>query len=176
MGFGESTQKFDVKTVKAALFNRELGDGRAIDFKKAASRLLARRLGARRDDPKEMGDVVLRGWIDHELGLPAVGAVPQEPPLDLPAFARRVQAAARACPTGRYGENRVFIAHVWRMLQSDPEFAGMDLDQFKRSLAEANNARLLDLGRADLVQVLDPDDVRSSEVCYLNTAFHFIRI
>ena len=43
-------------------------------------------------------------------------------------------------------------------------------------LAEANNARLLDLSRADLVQAMDPDDVRLSEVIYLNAAFHFIRI
>jgi hypothetical protein len=70
----------------------------------------------------------------------------------------------------------VFIAHVWKLLQSEPDFAGMELDGFKQLLVVANNARLLDLGRADLVQVLDPDDVRSSEVCYLNTAFHFVRI
>ncbi len=46
-------------------------------------------------------------------------------------LAERVKAAARACPTGRYGDNKVFIAHVWRMLQSDPDFAGMELDTFK---------------------------------------------
>ncbi len=52
----------------------------------------------------------------------------------------------------------------------------MDLPAFKQRLAEANNARLLDLSRADLVQAMDPDDVRLSEVTYLNAAFHFIRI
>ncbi len=40
----------------------------------------------------------------------------------------------------------------------------------------ANNARLLDLSRADLVQAMDPDDVRLSEVNYLNATFHFVRI
>jgi hypothetical protein len=52
----------------------------------------------------------------------------------------------------------------------------MDLPAFKQRLAEANNARLLDLSRADLVQAMDPDDVHLSEVTYLNAVFHFIRI
>ena len=52
----------------------------------------------------------------------------------------------------------------------------MDLDGFKRALAEANNLRLIDLARADLVQAMDPEDVRRSEVQYLNATFHFVRI
>jgi hypothetical protein len=181
IGFEGTPGKFTVKNVKTALLNRALGDGRATDFKKAASRLVSQRAGARRDDPKELRDAVLRDWIGRASGAPAPEPphepLPLEPtPVDLPAFAARVQAAARACPTGRYGDNKVFIAHVWKVLQSEPDFAGMHLDEFKQLLVAANNARLLDLGRADLVQVLDPDDVRSSEVCYLNTAFHFVRI
>ena len=62
------------------------------------------------------------------------------------------------------------------MLQSDPDFSGMDLDGFKEFLALANNFRHLDLGRADLVQAMDPEDVRLSEVNYLNATFHFVRI
>ena len=57
-----------------------------------------------------------------------------------------------------------------------PTFRTMDLDAFKERLAEANNARLLDLSRADLVQAMDPEDVRESEVHYLNATFHFVRI
>jgi hypothetical protein len=185
IGFEGVERKFDVKSVKTAVLNRALGDGRATDFKKAASRLVAQRTGARRDDSKELRDAVVRGWIDREReSAPDDEArtphpaprITHHPPLDLPAFAKRVQAAARACPTGRYGDNKVFIAQVWRVLQTDPNFAGMDLDGFKQSLAEANNARLLDLSRADLVQAMDPDDVRLSEVHYLNATFHFIRI
>jgi hypothetical protein len=188
MGFEGEGRKFTVKNVKTALLNRELGDGRATDFKKAASRLLAQRCGARRDDPKEIRDAVVRRWLDRRSGAgpapspPAVRTPGPEPgmlhpgPLDAPALAERVKAAARACPTGRYGDSKVFIAHVWRMLESDPDFAGMGLDGFKQFLGEANNARLLDLGRADLVQAMDPDEVRSSEVRYLNATFHFIRI
>ena len=56
IGFEGSAQKFALKAVKTALFNRALGDGRATDFKKAANQLLAKRLGARRDDSKELRD------------------------------------------------------------------------------------------------------------------------
>jgi hypothetical protein len=175
IGFEGEARKFNPKNVKTALFNRALGDGRATDFKKAATRLLAHRLGARRDDSKELREVLLRGWIDeHELD----DKKPSPPlhGLDLPSFAERVKATARACRTGRFGDSKVFIASIWRSLQSDPVFRTMDLSAFKERLAEANNARLLDLSRADLVQAMDPDDVRESEVHYLNATFHFVRI
>jgi hypothetical protein len=191
IGFEGEIRKFDLKNVKTAVLNRALGDGRAADFKKAAGRLAAQKAGARRDDPKELRDAVVRDWVDRNSGLtakdpePTVRQVPAEPLVardqgpgtkDPEELAARVQAAARDCPTGRYGDNKVFIVHVWRRLQADPDFADMGLDAFKEFLAAANNARLLDLSRADLVQAMDPDDVRLSEVRYLNTSFHFIRI
>ncbi len=46
IGFEGSARKFAIKAVKTALFNREIGDGRATEFKKAANQLLARRVGA----------------------------------------------------------------------------------------------------------------------------------
>jgi hypothetical protein len=187
IGFEQSGSKFTLKAVKAALFNRELADGHTSDFKKAASQLLARRLGARRDDSKELRDAVVRGWVDENLearfGSPIAEhedrvftTAPGEGELELPAFAARVKAAAAACTTGRFGGNKVFIAHVWAALQSDPRFQNMSLCTFKDRLAQANNARLLDLSRADLVQAMNTDDVRQSEVQYLSATFHFVRI
>jgi hypothetical protein len=186
IGFDHSTQKFAIKAVKTALFNRELGNGQASDFKKAVSQLLAKRLGTRGDNSKELRDAVLRGWIDRdsEAGLSSAfghrdGKALQDEPeleLDICTFAERVKAAAGACVTGRYGSNKVFVAHVWMALQSDPIFQNMSLAAFKDRLAEANNARLLDLSRADLVQAMNPDDVRQSEVRYLSATFHFVRI
>ena len=87
-----------------------------------------------------------------------------------------MKSAARDCPTGRFGDNKVFIAHVWRAIEAEPLFQAMNLAAFKERLAEANNARLLNLSRADLVQAMDPDDVRQSEVHYLNATFHFVRM
>jgi len=119
-------------------------------------------------------DAVLRGWISGSVDQP--DRRPSISPSGLADFVQKVRAAAEECASGRFGDNKVFIIHVWRALQNDPDFRGMDLPAFKQRLAEANNARLLDLSRADLVQAMDPDDVRLSEVTYLNAAFHFIRI
>jgi hypothetical protein len=189
IGFEGEDRKFNPKNVKTALFNRALGNGRAADFKKAATRLLAQRVGARRDDPKELRDAVVRGLIDQEDNgaspAESAGVLPQSSPVsssaarspvDLRTFAEQVKSAARDCRTGRFGENKVFIAHVWKALQVDPAFRSMELPAFKEHLAEANNARLLDLSRADLVQAMDPDDVRESEVHYMSATFHFVRI
>ena len=194
IGFGGSALKFNLKSVKTALFNRELGDGRATDFKKAAAHLLAHKVAARRDNPRELRDAVLRNWIDHEEpGWAVPDPVNRSDPnasLERPAssnnvllgkpelasFAEQVKAAARTCTSGRFGDNKVFIAHVWKAIQGVPAFQSMDLKIFKEQLAAANNARLLDLSRADLVQAMDPEDVRQSELRYLNATFHFVRI
>ena len=200
IGFEGETRKFNVKNVKAAVLNRALGDGRATDFKKAANRLIARDTGARRDDSNELRDAIVRAWVarctpadvedagekprragegeTNGSATTSPSALPTlvETETDLITFAERVKAAAHACPTGRYGDNKVFIAHVWKTLQSDPDYSGMTLDAFKHRLTRANNARLLDLGRADLIQAMDPEDIRLSEVHYLNATFHFVRI
>jgi hypothetical protein len=96
--------------------------------------------------------------------------------MPLEEFARRVVQAARDCREGRFGDNKVFIFHVWNCLDSDPAFAGMGLDRFKARLAEANQARALDLSRADLVEAMDPEDVRASETAHLGARYHFIRL
>jgi hypothetical protein len=184
IGFGDMTQKFDIRAIKTAIFNRELGNGRVADFKKAATTLLLRRIAARREDPKDLRDALLRGWVDAQESTAAEStkaqsasrAVDEPPELDLASFAARVLAAARACRSGRFGDNKVFIAHVWRALQNDPTFPVIDLASFKSRLAEANHARFLDLSRADLVQAMNPADVEQSELQYLNATFHFVRI
>jgi hypothetical protein len=85
-------------------------------------------------------------------------------------------AAARACPTGRFGDNKVFINHLCRYLQNEPGFPRLALEEFKRRLTEANAARLLVLSRADMAPDLPQDDVRASETSYLNAHFHFVTL
>ena len=91
-------------------------------------------------------------------------------------FASVVKAAARASPTGRFGDNKVFISHLWRQLRTDPRFAALGPAGFKARLVEAHRADLLTLSRADLVQLMDPADVSESETPYLNAAFHFVLV
>ena len=173
LGMGPK-EKITLETVQAAIFGRELGNQRSSDPKKVLDRLVARQVGARRDDDKALREAVLRGWVTG--ALEPADRQPTIASFGLKSFVQKVQSAARECPTGRFGDNKVFIIHVWRTLQNDADFQGMELSSFKQRLAEANNARLLDLSRADLVQAMDPEDVRLSEVTYLNAAFHFIRI
>jgi hypothetical protein len=93
---------------------------------------------------------------------------------DLGVFAQTVLAIARDCPDGRFGDNKVFINHLWRYLATEPTFAGMDYPTFQRRLLEAHQADLLTLTRADLVSVMPPEDVRESEIQYLNATFHLL--
>jgi hypothetical protein len=113
-------------------------------------------------------DVLLKGWIDPDPEEHADTA------FDLPVFAKTIKTIARDCSSGRFGHNKVFINHVWRRLQEEPGLPPMDLATFKQRLVEANVQRLLTLSRADLVQVMNPTDVRESETPYLNSVFHFI--
>ena len=143
------------------------------DPKKEATRLLSRQVGARQSGKDELRMAAIRRWVEG-----AAALEPAPPPaldLDLDTFARRVVEAARSSPTGRFGDNQVFIAHVWDALKDDPAFAAPGVEGFKARLAEANNARRLDLSRADLVEAMDPDDVRRSEVRHLGATFHFVR-
>jgi hypothetical protein len=90
-------------------------------------------------------------------------------------FARRAVDAARRSDSGRFGENKAFISHAWKTYCADGDGQPhLGLSQFKQQLLRANTAGLLELSRADLVALMDPDDVRQSETQYLNTSFHFI--
>jgi hypothetical protein len=117
------------------------------------------------------------GELESSLTTPTkeVHSVPESSgEFDLVAFAHTVRAASRRCLTGRFGDNKVFISHVWRELIGEPAFREMDLRTFKRWLVEANRASLLTLSRADLVSVMNPEDIQASETRSLNASFHFI--
>lgn len=95
-------------------------------------------------------------------------------PLSLEPWAKQLQALADRSEHGRYGDDRVFIAAVWRAAQAVPALAEPSLEAFKARLLEANRKRLLQLHRADLVGAMDRNLVRESETSHLNATFHFI--
>ena len=171
--------KLKESDIQTSLFRRELGDPKA---KSPLDLIVARSVGARQNNAKELTDAFLRSWIDRREPKPSdVGEAPIAPspataaPIDLPAFARRVLEAARSSPGGWFGDDEVFIAHVWRALDNDPAFRSLDAEGFKARLIEAHRARLIELGRADLVEAMDPVDVRESATPYLNAVYHFVR-
>lgn len=198
----DTAETFSLAAVKRWLLNRELAESQPLDEKKALRKLIVRSVAARKDAPVELHDAALRRWLAGT-GAAAAAAIaapfrvvapasepmpavlefrPQHDdalidlPSDLGGFARDVHQVAHDCPTGRFGASRVFIAHVWRALRARPRYERLGLDAFKRRLVEANQARLLDLGRADLVEAMDPEDVRLSETRHLGATFHFVRV
>lgn len=182
-----TSEPFTLPAVKRRLLAREAG-GAALDEKKALRRIVVKSAGADRDAPAALRVAVLRRWlaaVETTEGEPrptVLGDYPQPDPVpggrtfDLPSFASEVARVAAVCPTGRFGASRVFIVHVWRCLRNRPGYERIELDEFKRRLLEANQARLLDLGRADLVEAMDPEDVRVSETNHLGATFHFVRV
>jgi hypothetical protein len=164
LGFPEADS---LKDLRAAVISKKLGGDLPLtgeQLTEDGARLL---LGTRARGANGFRAVALAGFADGKPA-PAAGA------LALTTFAGAVKAAARACPTGRFGDNKVFISHVWKRLANDPRFAPLGLTGFKARLVEAHRADLLTLSRADLVQLMDPADVSESETPYLNAAFHFV--
>lgn len=175
----DSTKPFTKEAVLTELYNRRLGEHRQGTSKKAIERLIAQTVNARRNGVAELRLAVVRDWVDHGSGHVAppsapASAVPSAP-FDLKAFAERAVSAARSSRSGWFGDDKVFIAHAWRSAQGGPGFENMEIETFKRRLAEANQARYLDLVRADLVEAMDPRDVQESEVRFLGATFHFVR-
>lgn len=131
-------------------------------------------LGTKKDGLPPLRDIALAGWAD------AVGPPPKamqaQTVFELPAFATAVFTAAQASPTGWFGNNKVFISHVGRQLRHDPHYASLHGSAFKQLLVEANTKGLLALGRADLVQVMDPIDVDESATTFQNATFHFVLV
>lgn len=101
---------------------------------------------------------------------------PPEPPVDLETFARRVNEAALAAPTGRWLNDKVFISHVYEELKRRHQTEGWTPEEFKRQLLQAHKARLVRLKRADFVGALPQGDVLSSKTEDGEHTFHFVRI
>jgi hypothetical protein len=183
LGFPEATTLDEVKRI---VLSRLGGLEEPVAVKDVRAKLPRTLLGARRGGIAGLRSLLLDGWAEGAAQAPLTITPPVRhavtPPsekadpagFDLPAFARTVQAAARDCPTGRFGDNKVFISHVWRHLRDEPGFPAMALPAFKERLTEANRAGLLTLNRADLPQVMEPADVEESLTRYLNGEYHFV--
>lgn len=178
---GVTTNKpFSLVNVRAFLLGQVLQSTREVTASQALEQLAARQVGARRTDPNSLRQAAIQSWLlpppepsPTKAAVPAPAPTPP-PPADepLPNFAERVMRTARALKSGRYGEDRVFISHVWRAL-GEPS---LDERAFKQRLLSANQQRLLSLGRADMVEWMNPQDVSASEIRYLGSTFHFIAL
>jgi hypothetical protein len=92
------------------------------------------------------------------------------------SFAAQVLEAAGRTKTGRFGDDRVFISHLWRQYKREQRPKGLDLAAFKQLLVEANRERYLSLACDDLAPVHDQKDIKESEIRHLSATFHFVCI
>lgn len=161
--------------LRAALLRRFLlGGARGADtLRGAVDLLLARTLVVPRPTVAEFRRAALRRgmWTERAPGEGAARLLE-----DLPAFAALVRETARGVRTGRFGEHKIFIVHVWRALLGAGRAVEAEEAAFKERLVRAHAAGLLGLARADLTGAFDPADVSGSEVHYHQAAFHFLRL
>ena len=89
---------------------------------------------------------------------------------------KAVLEAANATQTGRLGDSKVFISHVWDTVQKQHPGMFKSREDFNKHLLEANRKRDMDLSRADMAYALNQDDVKGSELTHQNSSYHFIRL
>ena len=160
---------------RAAILSKHIGEDQPLttaDLKRAVPARLLEPQGKGTDGLRKLA---LKGFADGASVSSAQQPEPQpDETFDLEDFANTVLSVARKALTGRFGDNKVFISHVWRQLADEPRFARLGLDGFKAKLVDANRADLLTLSRADLYQELDPVDLNASEITTPAAVFHFI--
>jgi hypothetical protein len=175
LGFPEETTLDGVLRAKLSRF---LDADERLTKAQLKAQLPRRAMGTADSKPDTLRTAMIREWLS--------GSRPDQRPVvesespaefDLPAFAQTVKALARTSPPAdRFGDNKVFIAAVWRASQREHGFPRLTLPEFKARLVEANRDGRLRLSRADLVQAMDPARVTESETHYLNATFHFVLI
>jgi hypothetical protein len=151
--------------------------------------LLAKRLRTPQARPTAFRMAALRDWAkggsasqpmpDSAASSPNDNPPPHQTaslPDDPHAFAGLVRETARHCETGRFGDNKVFISHVWGALLAAGQAVRSEEPAFKDRLVRANTGGLLRLSRADLAGAHDVQDVHASETRYLGESFHFLRL
>lgn len=178
------TKSFTINSAASLLLSSVLGTERELSWDNALKQLAAKAIGARRINPEELRLAILRiatqpqpvSTQPQPLKKRLSQSLQQPEALDLEHFASQMNQSAKRCQTGKFGDNKLFISHVWRQMERDHNTFGLDLNKFKHYLILANNKGLVSLSRADLPYAMDQEDVSTSETPYLNSTFHFIRL
>ncbi|WP_437673163.1 hypothetical protein [Sorangium sp. So ce131] len=196
----ETREPFSIKAVSTLLVGRTLGISGSHAVDEVLALAVANAVGARRADTGEIQSALIWQWLystaagragggasaaatSREMGAepgektqissPVKGAASRHEEEDSSAFAARVVEVARGSETGRFGQNKVFISHVFRKLVQMGDVDG-DAAAFKERLVAAHRQGLLSLSRADLVEAMDPKDTEASETRHLSATFHFV--
>lgn len=118
------------------------------------------------------GDLPGQTSIFDKVKAVGTGAAKAKP--DLPEFGKRVHVAVASVPESKRVGGLVWVHHAHQEYQK--KHGPIPLDDFKSQLAEANNKRHLDLGRADVVEAFKSGDVKASTIDHMGGRFNFIRV
>lgn len=83
---------------------------------------------------------------------------------------------AREMTSGKFGDDKVFVSHLYRALWANESGFVDVLADFKGALLMLHCDRYLTLCRADLVEAMDQTDVAESEITHHNATFHFLKL
>jgi hypothetical protein len=143
---------------------RELG--RPMPLARAVRLAAAQAAGARRTEPDALAEAVVRRWAAE------ASKASVEPADALRRFAQDVLTWARDPSTRRFTDEKAFIDAVW---QRASQARAIELAEFKALLLEAHRRGLLVLSRADLTQLIPPEQLAASAIELDGAAFHFVR-
>ena len=90
--------------------------------------------------------------------------------------AARITAVAKAMTEGRFGDDKVFVSHLYRAVYAAETGFVETLEFFKEALLMLHCERYLTLSRADLVEAMDPRDVGESEIRHHGAVFNFLKV
>jgi|GEM_PF-6600612 len=95
-------------------------------------------------------------------------------PQSLDEFVEMVKRMAPLTPTGWFGDDKVFIGHLWKFGHNAGHWP-YSLTAFKMKLLEAHRQGLLKLAPEDLPHRRDPNDIRASAIQHSNDEYHYLR-
>ncbi len=168
-----STKPFKQAKINELLLNALLGTTRELPAESALKQLVAKITNARRTDIEEVRQAILRAAAAIK---PTQATSIDSEIFDLETFAAQVLRSASKCQTCMPGYNKVFVSKVWEQMGVENKQFGLDLEQLKQRLVQANSKRLLNLSRADLPYEMNLDDVAASEITYLGATFNLIEL
>lgn len=171
--------------IRAHLLARRLKlDTRADEPKDVIARAVSVAMKTQRADARTLRPALVRRWLAEEPvlgdGPPATeppaapGPPPAVPWTEATLISAVPEVIARIAPPGRFGDDKVFVAALWRQLRDSRRFPGLTLDELKTHLVAASQQRQLTLARADLVGAMDPAELAASEIRVRSATFHFV--
>ncbi len=166
-----------------AVLSEEIRSGERLSKSDLLKQFPCKLTGAKSAGIEDLRRAVIADWLREPSDRASDTTTPAETPaadpehFDLSEFAGTVKRIARDVPpAGRFGNNKAFIAAVWRESQAEDGFPRMSLADFKAALADASRDGLIRLEPADLVQAMDPALVAESETVRAGAAFHFVLV